>query len=249
LRLGARDSGLGTRTAGGGRREAGGGGHGAETAIRRQTPASNRPRKRYLLAHPAAKPLVFVACLVPFALLAWNTYTDNLGANPIEALEIETGVWTLRFLVITLAITPARKLLGWNGLARYRRMFGLFTFFYAVVHLSMYVGVDMFFNVHDIVHDIVKHPYITVGMASIVMLLPLAVTSTNAWVKRLGGRRWLALHRLIYLIAAGGTLHYLWAVKKDIRYPLIYATIFALLLGYRAWMTLGKRRVARANVV
>lgn len=178
-------------------------------------------------------------------MLAWKAYGDDLGANPIEALEIETGVWTLRFLVATLAITPARKLFGWNGLIRYRRMLGLFTFFYAAVHLSMYAGVDMFFNVHDILHDIVKHPYITVGMASFLLLVPLAVTSTTAWVKRLGGHRWLVLHRLVYLVPAGGVLHYAWSVKKDIQRPIIYGIIFALLLGYRVWMTYGKRLVMR----
>jgi sulfoxide reductase heme-binding subunit YedZ len=227
-----------------GRREAAGASDQGAGGDRRQA-APPRARTRSPLAHPLVKPVVFAACLVPLAALGWNAFHDNLGANPIEALEITTGVWTLRFLVITLAITPARKLLGWNGLVKYRRMFGLFTFAYASIHLSMYIGVDMFFNMHDIVHDVVKHPYITVGMASFLMLLPLALTSTNAWVKRLGGRRWLVLHRLVYLIAAGGTLHYMWAVKKDIRYPLTYAAIFALLLGYRAWMTYGKRRVAR----
>ncbi|HEX5438185.1 MAG TPA: protein-methionine-sulfoxide reductase heme-binding subunit MsrQ [Gemmatimonadaceae bacterium] len=237
-------SGVGARNVG--QRRDGEGARGAEVGTAEALTARRRARPRSPLSHPLARPLIFAVCLIPFALLAWNAYHDNLGANPIEALEIHTGVWTLRFLVITLSITPARKLLGWNGLARYRRMLGLFTFFYACVHLSMYIGVDMFFNVHDILHDIVKHPYITVGMASFLMLLPLAVTSTAGWVKRLGGRRWVALHRLIYLIAVGGTLHYMWAVKKDIRDPLIYASIFAALLGYRLWITSG--RTVRATI-
>lgn len=239
--LGTRDSELGTagETRRGTAREEGGGRSGGD--------ARRRARSRSPLAHPVTKPIVFVACLVPLAVLAWKAYTDDLGANPIETLEIETGVWTLRFLVATLAITPARKLFGWNGLIRYRRMLGLFTFFYAAVHLSMYAGVDMFFDVHDILHDIVKHPYITVGMASFLLLVPLAITSTNGWIKRLGGRRWLVLHRLVYIVPAGGVLHYAWSVKKDIQRPIIYGIIFALLLGYRVWMTYGKRLVMRGE--
>jgi len=232
--------GLRTRDAGVGARDSGG------AAVSHDAP-SPRAKARPPLAHPIIKPIVFAACLAPLAVLGWNAYRDHLGANPIETLEIETGVWTLRFLVATLAVTPARKLLGWNGLIRYRRMLGLFTFFYASVHLSMYAGVDMFFNVHDILHDIVKHPYITVGMASFLLLVPLALTSTTAWVKRLGGRRWLVLHRLVYIVPAGGVLHYAWSVKKDIQRPLIYALIFALLLGYRVWMTHGKRLVVRTT--
>ena len=237
--LGTRGSGLEAREAGDAKREATG--RGSSDVVPR------RAKGRSPFAHPLVKPVVFVACLVPLVALAWNAYRDNLGANPIETLEIETGVWTLRFLVATLAITPARKLLGWNGLIRYRRMLGLFTFFYASVHLSMYAGVDMFFNVHDILHDIVKHPYITVGMASFLLLVPLALTSTTAWVKRLGGRRWLVLHRLVYIVPAGGVLHYAWSVKKDIQRPLIYALIFVLLLGYRVWVTYGKRLVVRTT--
>lgn len=192
------------------------------------------PRRR--VARRWLKPLVFAACLVPLAALARAFSRDRLGANPIEAVEIETGVWTLRFLVLTLAITPARRLFGWNGLAKYRRMIGLFVFFYATVHLSIYVGLDMTLDVGDIVHDVIKHKYITVGMAAWLLLLPLAITSTKGWVRRLGGKRWQALHRAIYAIAILGTVHYLWGVKKDIQRPLLYAAVFAILLGYRLWL-------------
>ena len=179
--------------------------------------------------------MVFTACLLPAADLAWRAFTpDGLGVNPIEEAEIFTGLWTLRFLAITLSVTPARELLHLGFLARYRRMFGLFTFFYACVHLAMWAGVDWFFAWGLMAGEIVKHKYILVGMASFLLLVPLALTSTNAAVRRLGGRRWARLHRAVYLIAIGGTVHYLWAVKKDTLFPLVYLSVFAGLLGYRA---------------
>ncbi len=177
---------------------------------------------------------MFAVCLLPAADLTWRAlHPDGLGVNPIEEAEIFTGLWTLRFLAITLAVTPARQLLHLGVLAKYRRMFGLFTFFYAFVHLSMWVGVDWFFAWGLMGGEIVKHRYILVGMASFVLLIPLALTSTNAWVRRLGGRRWRRLHQLIYLIAIGGTVHYLWAVKKDTLFPLVYLAVFIVLLAYR----------------
>lgn len=190
---------------------------------------------------------MFAACLLPAADLAWRALRpDGLGVNPIEEAEIFTGLWTLRFLAITLSVTPARELLHLGFLARYRRMFGLFTFFYACVHLAMWAGVDWFFAWGLMAGEIVKHKYILVGMASFLLLLPLALTSTNGAVRRLGGRRWARLHRLVYLIAIGGTVHYLWAVKKDTLFPLIYLTVFVGLLAYRVATRWGLRRTAPA---
>ena len=172
----------------------------------------------------------------------------DLGANPITKVEILTGLWTLRFLAITLAVTPTRELFGLGALAKYRRMFGLFTFFYACIHVSMWVGVDWFFDWRSMGDEILKHRYIFVGMATFLTLIPLALTSTNGWVRRLGGKRWAKLHRLVYLAAIGGTVHYLWAVKKDTLFPLTYLATFLLLLGYRAFYLLRDRRArARAN--
>lgn len=179
------------------------------------------------------KPLVFAACLVPFAWLLWRGFTGQLGANPIETLERYTGDWTLRFLLIALAVTPLRQLTGWNRVVRFRRMLGLYAFFYACLHFLSYFAIDQFFDLQAIVDDIAKRPYITVGFASFVLLIPLAVTSTNRMMRRLGGKRWQALHRTVYAVGVGGVLHYLWLVKADYREPLLYAAILALLLGYR----------------
>jgi sulfoxide reductase heme-binding subunit YedZ len=164
--------------------------------------------------------------------LARRALTDELGANPIEELEIQTGLWTLRFLALTLAVTPVRRLSGWNWLAKHRRTLGLVTFGYACLHLSMYIGLDMFFDASDIVEDVAEHLYITVGMLAFLLMIPLAVTSTKGAIRRLG-KRWKRLHRLIWVVATLGTIHFLWAVKKDIREPLIYAGIFAGLLLLR----------------
>ena len=187
------------------------------------------------------KPVVFVVCLIPAALLAWNFWgvthdrPEALGADPVRNAEIFTGLWTLRFLAITLAVTPVRELLGLGALAKYRRMFGLFTFFYACIHLSMWVGVDWYFDLHAMGAEIVKHKYILIGMTTFLLLVPLALTSTKGSVRRLGGARWARLHRLIYLSAITGTVHYLWAVKKDTLFPLVYLLVFVVLLGFRLW--------------
>jgi methionine sulfoxide reductase heme-binding subunit len=186
------------------------------------------------------KPAVFVLCLVPAAYLTWAVLTNHLGVNPIRDAEIETGLWTLRFLAISLTITPARKITGWNILAKYRRMLGLFTFFYACVHLSLWF-VDWWFDWPAMWHEIVKHKYILIGMTTFLLLVPLAITSTNGWVRRLGGKRWARLHRLVYVAAVTGTIHYLWAVKKDTFFPLVYLTVFGLLLGYRVFSAQRKR--------
>jgi len=184
-----------------------------------------------------AKALVFAACFIPLGLLVRDGYTGNLGANPIEVVTRSTGTWTLIFLLITLTVTPLRKLSGWNGLIKFRRMLGLFAFFYVCLHFTTYIWLDQFFDFAAIVKDVAKRPFITVGFASFVLLIPLAVTSTGGMVRRLG-KRWQQLHRLIYLVAIGGVVHYWWLVKADLRLPLIYGAILAALLGYRlfrAW--------------
>jgi len=191
------------------------------------------------------KPLVFTVCLLPFAWIVWRSLNNDLGTNPIETLNRYTGDWTLRFLLITLSVTPLRRISGWHWLIRLRRMLGLFAFFYASAHFLSYALIDQFFNLPEILKDIAKRPFITVGFASFVLLIPLAVTSTNAMVRRLGGRRWQRLHRLVYVIALGGVVHFLWLVKSDIREPAIYALILAALLGYRLWWELrGAARTA-----
>lgn len=192
------------------------------------------------------KPILFIVALVPLAFLIYRALVGDLGANPIETINRYTGDWVLRLLMLTLAVTPLRRLTGWNGLLRYRRMLGLFAFFYACLHFLSYAWLDQYFVLADIVKDVAKRPYITVGFASFLMLIPLAVTSTNAMIRRLGAKRWQQLHRLVYLIGIGGVVHFLWLVKSDIREPLIYGVILALLLGFRVW---DKARRAPATAV
>ena len=183
----------------------------------------------------AAKAALFALALVPFGWLATGAlfFPDWLTANPGEFIDRETGRWTLRFLLITLAVTPLRMLTGWHWLLRFRRMLGLFAFFYGVMHLSSYVTFRRVFDVDEIVRDIAERPFMTVGFAALVLMIPLAVTSTNAMVRRLGARRWQLLHRLIYVVASLGVLHYWFMVKRDITQPAIYAAILAVLLGWR----------------
>ena len=179
------------------------------------------------------KPVIFLACLGPLARLGWKGYTGLLGANPIEVITHATGDWTLRFLLITLCITPLRKLAGQLWLIRYRRMFGLFAFFYGTLHFLTYIWLDKFFDVHEMLVDVAKRKFITIGFTAFLLMIPLAVTSTKGWIRRLGGRRWNWLHRLIYLSALGGVIHYWWLVKADIRKPEQYAAVLAVLIGYR----------------
>ena len=179
------------------------------------------------------KVVVFVACLGPLFRLGFKALTGGLGANPIEVITHSTGDWTLRFLLITLAISPVRKLTGQPWLIRFRRMFGLFAFFYVVLHFLTYIWLDKFFNLHEMLSDIAKRRFITVGFAGFLFLIPLAVTSTQGWIRRLGGKRWNQLHKLIYFAAIAGVVHYWWLVKKDITDPLIYAVILGVLLGFR----------------
>ena len=190
------------------------------------------------------KPVVFLACLIPLALLGWKAYSGALGANPIEVITHATGDWTIRFLLITLSITPIRKLTGRLWLIRYRRMFGLFAFFYATLHFLTYIWLDKFFDLHEMLHDIAKRKFITVGFTGFVLLIPLALTSTTGWIRRLGGKRWQALHHLIYFSAIAGVIHYWWLVKADIREPLKYAAILAVLLGYRIAVWAGPKMSA-----
>jgi len=193
------------------------------------------------------KPLVFIASLVPLAWLLCGTFGwlgVSLGADPVKKLEHEYGKWALNFLLITLAVTPVRQLLGLTHLPRLRRMLGLFAFLYAMLHFMVYLGLDLELNFRTLFADIAKRPYITIGFAALVLLIPLAITSTNRMMRRLG-RRWQKLHRLIYVIAALGVWHFYWQVKRDVREPLIYAGILALLLGYR-WVR-AQRNAATAT--
>ncbi len=180
------------------------------------------------------KPVIFIICLIPLALVVWDGFHDALGANPIETLSHRTGEWTLRFLLITLAITPIRRLFGWTWTRRFRRMLGLYAFFYACLHFLTWLVLDQFFDWDEIIKDIIKRPYITVGFSAFILLIPLAVTSTKGMMRRLG-HRWGRLHRLIYVIAVLGAIHYLWLVKADNQQPLIYAAVLIVLLGLRAW--------------
>lgn len=194
-----------------------------------------------------AKPVLFAASLLPLALLIQKIVgdVDALGANPIEAINRYLGDWALRFLLLTLAITPLRILSGWHEIVRWRRMLGLFTFFYALLHVTSYTVLDQQFHWQEILKDVLKRPFITVGFVSFVLLIPLAVTSTNAMVRRLGGRRWRNLHRLVYVIAIGAVLHFFWMVKSDIREPLVYAVVLAALFGVRLWAHYRQARATR----
>jgi sulfoxide reductase heme-binding subunit YedZ len=180
------------------------------------------------------KPVVFLICLIPLVMLVWDGFNDGLGANPVEAITHRTGDWTLRFLLITLSVTPLRLVFGWKKPIRFRRMLGLFAFFYVCLHFLTYLVFDHFFDFGEIAKDIVKRPYITVGFTAFVILIPLAVTSTNKMMKRLG-KNWKRLHQLVYVAAVCGILHYLWLVKADILAPMIYAVILLLLFAIRAW--------------
>ncbi|NDZ15086.1 sulfoxide reductase heme-binding subunit YedZ [Variovorax sp. WS11] len=200
-----------------------------------------------LLLHPAAKPAVFVLCLLPFAWLAWGAFTDGLGANPAEYLIRSTGDWTLRFICIVLAVTPLRVMTKTNALARFRRMLGLFAYFYVVVHLLSYSLFDMGFDIQEIAKDIAKRPFILVGFTAFVLLTPLAATSFNRAIKALGAKRWQTLHKLVYVIAGLGLLHFFWmrAGKNDFAEVFVYAAIIAALLGWRVWNFARNKRAPR----
>ncbi len=194
-----------------------------------------------------AKPLVFTLCLIPLAWLVRDFLHEQLGANPIQTLLRDIGDWTLRFLLIGLAITPVKILTGWGELTRYRRMIGLFTFFYAFLHLASYIGLDQFFEWRIIVEDIVKRPFITIGMIAFALLIPLALTSTKGMIKRLGGRRWQALHRVVYVVGVLGVIHFYMMIKADFREPIIYGAILSLLLGFRGFTILRRSAKRRSK--
>jgi methionine sulfoxide reductase heme-binding subunit len=183
--------------------------------------------RRYL------KPVLFFACLVPLSKLAWRGFHGELGANPIETITHSTGDWTLIFLLITLSITPLRKLTRQYWLISWRRMLGLFAFFYGSLHLMTYVWLDKFFGLNEMLKDIAKRKFITAGMTAFVLMIPLAVTSTKWAIRKLGGKRWQMLHRLIYFSASAGVIHYIWLVKADLKKPLEYAAVLSALLAYR----------------
>ncbi len=187
------------------------------------------------------KPVVFLACLGPLVWLAYAALTGQLSANPIKDITEFTGIWTLRFFMITLSVTPLRRMTGWNSVVRIRRMFGLFTFFHGFLHLMTYVWLDQFFMFSEIVKDIMKRPFITAGMTAFTLMLPLAVTSTKKWIGRLGGKRWQLLHRLVYFGATAGVVHYYWFEKSDIQRPVGYGALLAVLLLFRAWHAVRNR--------
>ena len=191
--------------------------------------------------------LVFIAALIPLARIIYAIGVDpiSLGANPAETILHMTGDWVLYFMLITLAVTPLRKLTGLNDLIKFRRMLGLFAFFYASVHFLAYIGFDRLFDFSDMAREIVKRPFILVGFAAFVLLIPLAITSTRGWVLRLGGARWALLHKAIYPIAVLGVVHYWWLVKRDITWPLVFALVLAVLLAYRG-LKRGGRRIRAA---
>lgn len=184
------------------------------------------------------KVFAFVVCLGPAFVLVWKGFHNHLGANPIDVITRSTGKWTLTFLLITLSVTPLRRITGLAWLIRFRRMLGLYAFFYGSLHLMTYVWLDKFFDVHDMLHDIAKRRFITAGLTAWTLMLPLALTSTAGWIRRLGGKRWQKLHRLIYLSAAAGVVHFIWLVKADLRRPLTYGFVLAILLAFRliAWL-------------
>ena len=195
------------------------------------------------------KPAVWLACLAPLAYLVYSLYLDP-GANPIETVTNFTGIWTLRLIVATLAISPLRSLTGFNKLINYRRLIGLFAFFYASMHFTIYVVTTFFiggfshFDASGLWDDLVKRPYITAGFTAFVLMIPLALTSTAGWIRRLGGKRWNALHRLIYITALAAVLHYFWKVKLDATFPVYYGIGVAILLGFRFYRHFAKRRAS-----
>jgi methionine sulfoxide reductase heme-binding subunit len=199
------------------------------------------------------KPVVFLGCLAPFLWLAYGAVAGDLGANPVETITNQTGIWTLRLLVATIAITPIRWATKWNPIISFRRMIGLFAFFYATVHFLIYFILDRSLMLDGLWEDILLRPYITVGFAAFVLMMPLALTSTRGWIRRLGGQRWNLLHKLVYVSSVLGALHYIWKVKLDVTNPVVYAAIIAALLGWRVVKAIGKRearqRASQGSVV
>ncbi len=199
------------------------------------------------------KPVVWVLCLAPLGFLLYDGFTDNLSANPIEQVSNTTGIWTLRLIVATLAITPLPWATHLNQLVNYRRVLGLFAFFYGTLHFTIYVVTTFFvggfseFDTSGLWADLVKRPYITAGFTALVLMIPLAVTSTAGWIRRMGGKKWNMLHRLIYVTALAAVLHYFWKVKLDATYPIYYGIGVAILLGVRVWIAYSKQRLRRSS--
>jgi sulfoxide reductase heme-binding subunit YedZ len=198
-------------------------------------------------ARRVIKPAVFLACLIPFTQLVYGVFWGDLGANPVETITLTTGIWTLRLLVIALAITPARWVTKWSPIILFRRMVGLFAFFYGTLHFMTYFVLDQSLMFDGLWEDVMKRPYITMGFTAFVLLIPLALTSTKSWIRRLGGHRWNLLHRLIYVSAILAVIHYWWKVKLDTTNPRYYALIVAVLLGARIWRAIARRLSARAG--
>ena len=192
------------------------------------------------------KILIFINALVPLGFLAWDAFWQKLGANPVEFFLRTTGVLTLLFLLITLTVTPLRKMFGWNGLIKFRRMLGLFAFFYGFLHLVTYSIFDKSLNISAIAADVWQRPFIAVGMLAFFLLIPLAITSTNGMIKRLGGKNWSRLHKLTYVIAVLGVIHFWMIVKSDVTYPLLFGLILAVLLGYRIYANFDKPKAKKA---
>jgi sulfoxide reductase heme-binding subunit YedZ len=193
------------------------------------------------------KPVIFLACLLPLTRLVWLGFHSGLGANPIEFITHSTGDWTLTFLLVTLFITPLRRLTRLYWLIRFRRLLGLFAFFYGFLHLMTYVWLDKFFDVHEMLHDIAKRKFITAGMTAFTLMIPLALTSSQ-WAIRKLGKRWQTLHRLVYFSAAAGVIHYIWLVKADLKKPLEYAAVLGMLLVYRVVAWAVTRRLTQQTI-
>ena len=190
------------------------------------------------------KPVVWLLCLTPFALLIYDGFTDNLTANPIEKITNDTGIWTLRLIVAGLAITPLRWLTGINQLINYRRLVGLFAFFYGCLHFTTFFFFDHQFDFAGMWEDVLKRPYITAGFTAFVLMIPLAITSTTGWIRRMGGKKWNLLHRLIYITALAAVLHYFWKVKLDATNPVYYGLVVAALLGFRIWRNVARKKAS-----
>jgi len=195
-----------------------------------------------------AKPVVFVLCLGPLGWFGWLAVSGGLGVNPIEATNRYFGDWGLRFLLIALAVTPLREVTGWNVLGRFRRMLGLYAFFYVFLHLASYIGLDLFFDWRALWADVLKRRYITIGMIGFLLLVPLAATSTKGWIRRLGGRRWRKLHRAVYAAGVLGVLHFFLMIKAGYQEPAVYAAILAALLGWRIVSHLRRRMAPRRTL-
>jgi sulfoxide reductase heme-binding subunit YedZ len=203
-----------------------------------------------ILTSKWTKVVVFLTCLAPLGLIIWGILSHDFDANPPQLIEHATGDWTIRFLVFTLAVTPLRKLLHMPQLIRFRRMIGLFAFFYVCLHFTTYLWIDKFFSWSSIWDDLHKRTYIILGFTGFVLLIPLAITSTAGWIRRLGGKRWQMLHRLIYAAAVAGVIHYYWLVKSDVRKPLLYAFLVGILLAWRlgAWILDRKQHSAPGSI-